>query len=356
MTEVRSDPFAIDAAWLTNVLEDAGVARGAKVLDVELVTFVGTGQMGRNVRFSITWENAEGRPATVVGKFPTDDPTARATGFENGSYLREYVFYSELRPTVDIRTPDVWVALYDAEVPDFVFLMEDLKESAQGDQMRGLTLDEAALGVEQAVALHGPRWGDETLLGLLGGPREEAAERLEMIYAATAEGTLARLGHRVDDDVIALVRDLAPLVGRWAMGTDTPSTLVHMDFRPDNFLFAAAPAAPPLVVVDWQTISYGLGTCDVAYMIGGGFEAEPRARVERDLVDDYCRRLNAAGVSYDADACWRDYRLSSLWGVVMSVIATMLAEETERGNEMLTTMLRRHARHALDLDAIGMLR
>ncbi len=94
----------------------------------------------------------------------------------------------------------------------------------------------------------------------------------------------------------------------------------------------------------------------IAYAIGGGFEPDVRAAVERDLVADYCARLNAAGIDYAMDECWRDYCENSVWGVVMSIIATMLAEETERGNEMLTTMLRRHARHALDLDALALLR
>jgi thiamine kinase-like enzyme len=221
--------------------------------------------------------------------------------------------------------------------------------------MRGLTAEEAALAVEQAVALHAPRWGDDSLLALLGRTREEGAELLQAFYAATVEGTLARLGHRVGAAVIELSRDLAPFIARWAMGTGTPQTLTHMDFRPDNFLFGVAEDAPPLVVVDWQTIGYALGTCDVAYMIGGGFEPDQRRPIERDLVSEYCRLLNAAGVDYDQDVCWRDYRWASVWGVVMSVVATMLAEQTERGDEMLTTMLRRHAHHALDLDALELL-
>jgi hypothetical protein len=81
-----------------------------------------------------------------------------------------------------------------------------------------------------------------------------------------------------------------------------------------------------------------------------------RAHVERDLLDDYRRRLSIAGVDYDADRLWHDYRLGSLWGVVMTVIATILAAQTERGDEMLTVMAQRHGRHALDLDARGALR
>jgi hypothetical protein len=94
---------------------------------------------------------------------------------------------------------------------------------------------------------------------------------------------------------------------------------------------------------------------DIAYMIGGSFEPTERARVERELIADYLARMAAAGVDYDADTAWRDYRLGAVWGVVMSVIATILAAETERGNDMLTVMAQRHGRHAIDLDSMGLL-
>ena len=47
--------------------------------------------------------------------------------------------------------PQCHLAGYDHDKPDFVMIMEDLSGSAQGDQMRGLTVDEAALAVEQVV-------------------------------------------------------------------------------------------------------------------------------------------------------------------------------------------------------------
>lgn len=345
----------IDPHWLTNEFERAGVARGASVDTADFVTLVGTGQMGRSARFALSWSDPAGRPATIVAKFPTDDPTARTTGFENGSYAKEYLFYSELHETVDVRAPAIWAARYEADVPDFVFVMEDLDGSVQGDQFRGLDVDEAALAVEQAVALHAPRWGDDALDRLFTDPTVDRAELLAGYYMAMIDPALERLAPHLDEGCVGVARDLAPLISTWIAGTETPATLVHMDFRPDNFLFAATPDAPPLVIVDWQTINYGLAMNDVAYMIGGSFEPDARSEVEHDLVEEYRSRIVAAGVPYQRDACWHDYRVGSVWGVVMSIIATILAEQTERGDRMLGTMLRRHAHHAIDLDAIALL-
>lgn len=350
---VVGEPTEITAGWMTTALEAAGVAQGATVLDVTFEGLIGTGQMSRNARFSLTWDQP-GRPGRCVGKFPAADPTARTTGFDGG-YQKEWTFYRHLKPGVDVSTPDVWVALFDHDALDFVIIMEHMEGAEQGDQFRGLTEHEATLAVEQAVKFHAPKWGDPALLTLFGKDVEEAPAKIGMIYPMLVEMSLDRLGDLVDDQSREVARALSPLVERWILSSDTPYTLVHMDYRPDNFMFGVTPDARPITVVDWATITCGPGTHDIAYMIGGSFEPEDRRRVERGLVEHYRRLLNEAGVAYDADTCWRDYRLSSLWGVVMSIIATMLAQETERGNRMLATMLRRHVQHAVDLDALSLL-
>ncbi len=352
------DPTAIDVTWMHAALTAAGMAKGATLVDVEFAGYIGTGQMGRNARYQLSWDDPVGRPASVVGKFPTDDPTGRASGF-TGSYRKEWTFYRQLASTVKVRAPKCYVARLDEERQNFVLLMEDLAGSVQGDQMRGLKVDEAALAVEQAVALHAPRWGDPTLAeavftDLTPRTPDENAVRLHEIYALTFEPTLARLGPNLPADAIDLVYRLAPKVAAWTLSSDAPHTLLHMDFRPDNFLFGVHPEAPPLAIVDWQTITTGPGTHDVAYMVGGSFEPVDRAQVERSLVENYCQQLASHGIDYRFDACWRQYRLSSLWGVIMSVVATMLASQTERGDLMFITMLRRHASHAIELDALAL--
>jgi hypothetical protein len=355
--EVRGEPMELDAAWMTQVLEAGGVADGATVVDLQFESFIGTGQTGRNARFSLTWDDPEGRPASVVGKFPSGDANARMSAFTTGTYLTEVSFYGELAPSLGIRVPECHLAAYDHGKPDFVMIMEDLSDSQQGDQFSGLSVDQAALAIEQVVGLHAPRWGDPTLAAF-GSHRpkgEEAANGLGMVYAMFVEPFLDRLGPGLDADIIDLIRALAPDVPRWIGSSDTPTTVIHLDYRPDNFMFGVTPDAPPLVVVDWQTVNEGAAMWDLAYMIGGSFQPAERADVERDLLDDYRERMRAAGVDYDADTLWHDYRLGSLWGVVMSVIATILAAQTERGDEMLTVMAQRHGRHALDLEARGAL-
>ncbi len=353
--DIRGDPSAIDAAWLTERLEEAGVARRASIVELTCTGLIGTGQMSRNARFQLQWDQPE-RPATVVGKFPSADPATRTASFANGAYLSEYTFYTEIADTVDICTPTCWVARYDDRLLDGVLIMEDLVGSVQGDQFSGCTVEEAELAVDQAVCLHAPRWGDSSLATVLQLPNRERAVRMEEYYRACVPPCLERLGDRFDDDVTALLQAFTDVLPAWVLGPGTPPTVVHGDFRPDNFLLGRTAEAPPLAVVDWQTVSAGLGACDIAYLIGGAFPPEQRPSVERDLVSGYVKRLAAAGVDYNADDAWRDYRWGTLHGVLIAVLATVMAEHTERGDDMLSLMAIRHAKHALDLNVLDLVR
>jgi len=356
-SDIRSAPESIDAAWVTAVMEEAGVARGARVTDVGFLGYIGTGQTGANGRFAITWDSPEGRPGSFVTKFPSRDTQAALSAFGNGAYLKECTFYRTIAPTVRVRSPRTYAVRYDDTVPDFVIVMEDAVGCRQGDQLVGLTVDQAALAATEAVELHAPRWGDPALPSLLGiADTATQVAGFEMIYNMTLGPFLERLGPRLDADVIEVISRFAGFTKEWITASTTPHTVVHMDYRPDNLLFGVEPGAPPLVVVDWQTASVGPAMNDLAYLIGGSFLPDARARVERDLVEHYRTRLESQGIEYDADACWRDYRLGTLWGIALTVIATVLAAETERGNDMLTAMAQRHGRHAIDLGSLDLLR
>ncbi len=62
--------------------------------------------------------------------------------------------------------------------------------------------------------------------------------------------------------------------------------------------------------------------------------------------------LEAAGITdYSWERAWNDYRRGVYAGFAVTVIASMMVQQTERGDEMFTAMARRHARHAVDLGA-----
>src|SRR5205085_1977177 len=56
-----------------------------------------------------------------------------------------------------------------------------------------------------------------------------------------------------------------------------------------------------------------------------------------------------------AEHCWREYRRQAFGGVLMAIVASMLVQRTERGDEMFMAMLARHSQQALDLDSEALL-
>ena len=342
---------------MRDILVAAGLADGANLEKCEFVGYVGTGQTGCNGRFALTWDRPEGRPSTIMGKFPSRDETARMTGFGGSAYVTEWNFYRNIAHTVDVRAPHCYHAAFSLEEMGFCLIMEDLAGSEQGDHFVGLSADETALAIDQAVKLHAPRWGDPTLADSWPQPStiDERAERLQMIYSMLLPAFLDRLGSRLDTPIVDICERFGRYVNAWAHGTGTPLTLAHYDFRPDNFLFARSPSAPPIVVVDWQTANEGLGMVDVAYVIASSCDPSQRPVSERELVESYRRQLVATGIAYDADTCWRDYRFGSFWGLIITVLATSMAARTERGDDLFVRMATQYGQQCLDLDSLSLL-
>lgn len=354
---VRSDPETLETEWLAQVLAESGLAGDATLVASEFVGYVGTGQTGCNGRFALTWDRPTGLPSSIMGKFPSRDETARLTGFGGSAYVTEWNFYRHLAHTVDVRAPRCYHAAFDAEAMGFCLVMEDLAGSEQGDHFAGLDDRELDLAIEQAVALHAPRWGDPTLADSWPQPStpQERSERLHLIYTMLLPAFLERLGSRLEPAVVDVIERFGPLVGRWALGTDTPLTMAHYDFRPDNFLYGRAAGAPDLVVVDWQTVNQGMGMADVAYLVASSCDHDRRAARERDAVDAYLDRLNARGVEYDRSAAWHDYRFGAWWGIVITVLATSMAARTERGDDLFVRMATQYGHQCLDLESLDTL-
>ncbi len=355
---IASTPEALTADWLTRALRaGASVPSGATVVGVE-ATAVGTGQMCDSLRLRLDWD-AEGTvPPTVIAKLPAADPTSRATAKSLRNYELEVRFYQELAGALPVRTPQCLYADIDVEDADFILLLEDMAPARQGDQLAGCSPDEAAVAVAELPNLHAPRWGDASLAGIDWLHRDPATSQAFMaeLLPVLHEGFRERYADQLDDDVTGALDALFSRLGDHLGGRTGPATIVHGDYRLDNLLFGGLDGGVPVAVVDWQTVSTGPAMNDVAYFLGAGLQPEARAVHEEALVRDYLDRLHVAGVEgYGWDACWEDYRRGTWGGLIMAVAASMLVERTARGDEMFLTMARRHARHALDLDAAALL-
>jgi aminoglycoside/choline kinase family phosphotransferase len=356
---IADTPDALTASWITDALQAAGVIDDASVTEVDM-TPVGTGQMCDSVRLELRYSHDVDAPATMIAKLPAGDPTSRATALAMRSYEIEVRFYQQIAPTLPLCTPHLYYGDIDVETASFVLLMEDLAPAEQGDQLVGCTPEQATAALDELVNLHAPRWDDPTLADvswLHGDPEQRQMFMLgllPMLWQGFRDRYAERLGPDVHEAGDALFANLDGYLRK-----DTqPWTIAHGDYRLDNLLFTTVDGATSSVaVVDWQTCTHGPALNDVAYFIGAGLLADDRRRHEHDLVRRYHDALLGRGVGdYDWDRCWRDHRQGTWAGLIMAIAASMLVEQTERGDDMFMTMAHRHARHALDLDAPALLR
>lgn len=345
-------PDSISAGWLTERLR-AGGHPDAQVRDFTR-TRIGTGQIGQCVRFELDLTSADpATPRSLVGKFPSDDPVSQAAGVQLRNYYREVCFYRELADRVRISIPRCYYADIVDEGPCFALLLEDMRPAVQGDQLAGCSEDVARAAVLELVGLQAPTWCDASLERydwLVGSGDPEQARAL---YGQMLPGFLGRYGHRLAPDEAAILSRVADSPGcPLFVPPGQPFCLEHIDYRLDNMLIDGTRVPPQVTVVDWQSVNLGKPLNDVAYFLGAGMLPEQRRLWEEEIVGAYHGALLAEGIDdFSWDRCWDDYRRGVFAGFGVTVIASMLVQQTARGDEMFVTMARRHSRHALDLGA-----
>ncbi len=234
--------------------------------------------------------------------------------------------------------------------------MEDLAPAVPGDQMKGVTVEAAALVLDEAAKLHASHWGDDSLDSMpwLQGSKVAAdsissSDSMASLWAAFRE----RYGARITPDCVAIGEAIIAGYGEFRDGYTGPRCLIHNDFRPDNMMFGTAEGGYPVAVVDWQSYGYGCCMADVSYFMAGALGREERRAHERRLLETYHARLIALGVrDYPFDRMWRDYARYSPALFIMAFAASMIVERTERGDAMFFAMLESGAGMVADLGGI----
>ena len=271
----------ITAPWMTAALRDSGFEAEATRLSFAPV---GTGQVADSFRFEVTYASSAGRaPGSVVVKMQAADERSRNAG-AGGVYHAEVSFYTDLVPTLRIRTPECHYAVASNDGSRFALVLEDLAPAEQGDQLEGCSIEQARTAVVNLAGLHGPRWCDPSLYDLawLRRVSEEAAAGLQAVLVNNTDQFIDFYGSRVSESDAAVLTAFAEKSGSWLTGRSERFSVVHGDYRLDNLLFATPAGGAPVATVDWQTLEHH------TVCLAGGLAAR-RRDVERtacsDLVD-----------------------------------------------------------------------
>ena len=315
---------------------------------------IGTGQMSESRRLHLTYNAPCNLPATLIAKFPSDDPRSRATGLATRCYEVEASFYRDLRDSLHVGAPRCFHVQRDESTDEFLLLLEDFAPCEQGDQLAGCTPAQAGACVDELIRLHGPLWNSPFLSTLPWLNRSTTKERSgsQSLMHQVFPGFMQRYGERLSAAARRVGEEFVRDSGGY-FSRDLPHrTVVHGDFRLDNLLFRESGVG----VVDFQTVTHASGAQDLAYFVGAGLTTDLRRTHERELVQRWVDGLGSYDVRLDNDHAWLEYRRFAFAGYVMAVVASMIVKQTERGDEMFLAMANRHAQHADDLDSLAAVR
>jgi len=344
---------SVTPAWLSEVLDSK--------IDAIHVTQIGegVGLMGDIYRVELV--SADNELSSVVVKLPSSFESNREQGVALGMFEAEVRFYKELGPSAETGLPKIYHAEIISGTADFVIVMEDLSDMVMVAQREGMSADQARSAINILGKIHSVWWNqmDQEIydwIPSMVGPRIEFVTRsLSEMYPSFSEN----FGSYLSDEGLYLYELFSSnylnvnkkLAGR------SPWTLVHQDCRVENMLFD--PDDPERVaVIDWQGIGRGPASYDLAYLLGGSMETDLRREHEERLVADYHEILIGEGIlNYSHERLRQDYEISHLQGGLATAMfsAGSLNLNNERGVELISTMVRRHAQAALDHNGIAIL-
>jgi hypothetical protein len=170
-------PHPIDAGWIGHVLDTQ--IDGARVASITVVP-LGTGQVASAFRINVDYvQRPPSAPTSFVLKCPSPDPATRHGASQSRSYEVEVLFYQLVAPTIDVRVPRCWAAEWDAKTGRFALLLQDASPNEPGDQLTGLTIEQARTAVRQLAVLHAAFWGrsgEDDLSWVRRRPERDRAE------------------------------------------------------------------------------------------------------------------------------------------------------------------------------------
>lgn len=334
----------LDVEWLARHLSLEGASNVA-------VTSVGQGQVANCYRLTIT--HAEGQ-SSVIAKVPSTDDVSRSTASLQRLYQREVSFYQHLAEHVATRTPRCYFAERDVS-DNFLLLLEDLSPSAVIDQFVGVSLGTARAGLAALAGLHGPTHARDELhdAAWLRGVSDELRPLYSAVLPVLFDQFLERYDARIDDELRDVVTTLKSRLTLFSDYSTPYPCVTHGDFRTDNLLIDACGGTVALAVVDWQTVGVGSPLLDVAYFLTTSLSPEDCDRYEFELLDYYLAKMRDHGVEISVETARQEFSRYTLQPIVMLVAASVIVEQTERGDEMFLSMIERAIVAATRWDALN---
>jgi len=359
-----TDPSVVPATidQLTEAYLTTALARGVDGARVTAFAF-GEGTDGTSSRraIDVTWNDAgrtAGLPQAVYSKTSPGFVHRVLIGV-TGAAAAEALFYSQIRPTLDLGAPAGYHGGFDPATSRSLVLIEDIVRTRQatfGDASTYVDRAAAESMVDEMARYHGALWEDPRLDGEWSSLLDARAWQ-ENFNSKTGfdRGALvgARLaGQDVPAELWARRGELrGALMRSLEANVRLPRTLLHQDVHPGNW-FRLPDGSMNLY--DWQAIAKGNWSLDVAYALSAGLTVEDRRAWERDLLERYLGRLAAAGGAPPPfDEAWLAYRRQMFHGFIFWTYTLLVGKLQElQREEHVRELIRRTGQAIVDLGSL----
>jgi len=287
-------------------------------------------------------------PRSVIAKFSAADAGQRAHGLRQGLYEREVRFYQELAGLVILSTPRCYHSDIDLETGAHILILEDLGPADGDARQRGCTGEEASLVVREMARFHAGWWQRPELGRLPWIPNLDQMHdfaAMQKGFTGTIDRVRRTTTSRLPPGLLRLAERASPRLRALANALyfEAPQTLVHFDLQRDNLYFRRSRNDLGVTVIDWQLMTRGNGTIDMAQFLGENLDSTISSYQVKTLLATYHNGLLANGIDdYPFETCLADFRSALLLRMLLIIyLVTHLPFSAEQRALHMDTLLPR---------------
>lgn len=322
LNDVPGNLDAVTAEWMSAIICKG--SSGAQVIGVE--SSDGSSGTSERARYSLSYNQRgidAGLPETVFAKASPSVLTRMSNGV-SGTMEQEGRFYNELRASLPagVEAPKGYHSAWDMSTYRSIHVLEDLvatKNAIFCDPTTIIDRAQAEQLVTLLATLHGHFYDADALTGQYAWLKSYPDWWHNNLQFFDIKGTAAKGILRAEPVLPTALfrrrdqfwRGFLQSVGNHY---DLPQTLLHGDVHMGNWYITGS---GKMGLCDWQCVSRGHWSRDLAYALGTTLTIENRRAWERDLLAYYLDVMGrVSGVRVSFDVAWDNYRLQ-LFGALM---------------------------------------
>jgi hypothetical protein len=337
--------------WLTTALSSRAPGTVVDSVAIESVIWGTATKVFLKVTYADRGDDGPGEALCVKGGFQEELRDVAGVG-----YRLEAAFYRDIAAHLGVPLPACWFAAVDESANQGLFVTDDLRAHHAEFGRGGMhyRVDEVAAGLELQAIWHARTWdrsGPAAAPWLSVGSPFFRHAMSSMFHLRQHWDALLQLPQTdsLPDELRDRERVVAAMHRQWEIDDHCVPCLSHGDAHIGNTYRIPGQVAPRFL--DWQVLSLGPWSIDVAYFMVGSLTIADRQRHEEELLAHYLDVLGGHGAPAPTfDEAMSALRRHHLHGVMWAFCPPQMQDP-----DGCAEMGRRHVQAAVDHETLAVL-